>query len=147
MDSRICRRCKEEKPRSEFRGRNFQCIECLRDKQTIYRQENRKELRKKAKNSRESYAAADSLYENKIKLMHRYGLTVSEFNEILSKQGNVCAICGSNNWGTNGNNRPVIDHCHDSNVIRGFLCVTCNAMLGSAKNSPKILRLAADYLE
>lgn len=39
------------------------------------------------------------------------------------------------------------DHCHKSQKFRGWLCHTCNAALGFANDSPKLLRKMADYLE
>lgn len=40
-----------------------------------------------------------------------------------------------------------VDHCHKTNKIRGLLCSSCNFMIGLSKDSPIILRKAADYLE
>lgn len=42
--------------------------------------------------------------------------------------------------------RICFDHCHKSNKFRGWLCLQCNAVLGHANDSPKLLRRLADYL-
>ncbi len=40
-----------------------------------------------------------------------------------------------------------LDHCHATGAKRGWLCNNCNVMLGNAKDSPAILRKAAEYLD
>jgi hypothetical protein len=39
------------------------------------------------------------------------------------------------------------DHCHKNKHFRGWLCFGCNAALGGVKDSSKILRKLADYLD
>jgi hypothetical protein len=39
----------------------------------------------------------------------------------------------------------VVDHCHDTGLVRGILCFKCNK--GSYDENPKLLRAAADYFE
>lgn len=40
-----------------------------------------------------------------------------------------------------------LDHCHKSNLFRGWLCTRCNVALGMAKDDPEILLLLIKYLE
>ena len=73
-------------------------------------------------------------------LMRRYGIGADEFDELVRKQGGVCAICG----------RPDpehVDHDHDTGAVRGILCFNCNGGLGQFRDSVDALRAAADYLE
>ena len=73
-----------------------------------------------------------------------YGITVEEYNARLEAQGGVCAICGS----PPGVRRLAVDHDHHTGAIRGLLCSgTCNPALGYLRDSPKLLRRAAEYLE
>lgn len=51
-----------------------------------------------------------------------------------------CVICGLE---TN----VVVDHDHSTGQVRGGLCSNCNLGLGHFKDNPKVLRLAALYLE
>ncbi len=51
-----------------------------------------------------------------------------------------CQICGSLE-------KVVVDHCHDTEQFRGFLCQPCNVSLGFMKESPDNLRKLADYAE
>lgn len=54
-----------------------------------------------------------------------------------------CAICG----GRDKNRHLAIDHCHDTGLIRGLLCMGCNTALGRFKDDPVLLRKAIVYLE
>jgi hypothetical protein len=75
-------------------------------------------------------------------LVKAYGITLVQYNQMFENQGNKCAICcvaESKKWAT--------DHCHTTGVIRGILCNHCNLMIGHAKESSSILKLAAQYVE
>jgi hypothetical protein len=75
-----------------------------------------------------------------IKLRSKYGMTVDAFNAMRAMQEDSCAICLSKET-------LVVDHCHLTGVVRGLLCSRCNLMIGQAKDSTTVLRLAADYLQ
>lgn len=51
-----------------------------------------------------------------------------------------CEVCGSDK-------RICFDHCHATGLFRGWICNTCNSLLGIAKDSPALLRSLAEYLE
>jgi hypothetical protein len=51
-----------------------------------------------------------------------------------------CQICRSRV-------RLVVDHCHETRIIRGGLCNNCNTGLGMFRENPGLLRNAATYLE
>lgn len=77
-------------------------------------------------------------------LRYRYGIEAQQKNDMIFKQNNVCAICQEpfkNKQDTN------VDHCHTTKKLRGVLCRLCNTALGKFKDSPKLLRFAALYLE
>ena len=74
-----------------------------------------------------------------------YGLTSAEFDAMLAGQGGVCAICGTAEWPGRAN-APHVDHCHESNQIRGILCHDCNIGLGNFKDDPTRLMAAVAYL-
>lgn len=79
-------------------------------------------------------------------LRRKYGLSIAEVEEMLARQGGVCAICGSAGPDSRGF-RPHIDHCHKSGKVRGVLCGRCNAGLGSFCDNTATLRAAIAYLE
>ena len=81
----------------------------------------------------------------KANLKFQFGLSLEQYNEMLSEQKECCAICGrhQSEWKI-----PLcVDHDHTTNEIRGLLCRLCNTALGSFRDSPAVLRKAISYLE
>lgn len=54
-----------------------------------------------------------------------------------------CELCGE----PFGMSRSRLDHCHDSNLFRGWLCSRCNTGLGSFGDTADGIRAALRYLE
>ena len=77
-------------------------------------------------------------------LQKKYGITLAEYTVMLAAQGGVCWICKGPPNG--GHDRFVVDHCHDSNAVRGMLCARCNRVLGMVEENPDILNALIDYL-
>lgn len=74
-----------------------------------------------------------------------YGMTIEQFEEMLTSQGGVCAICKGDS--SNGKYRNLhVDHCHDTGKIRGILCNRCNSVLGYVEENIETLFNAANYL-
>jgi len=84
-------------------------------------------------------------------LRSKYDLTLDEYNKLLAKQNGVCALCGSKENAIEkyhkGIKRLAVDHCHETNKIRGLLCSSCNIGIGNLKHNPELLRKAAIYCE
>ncbi len=59
---------------------------------------------------------------------------------ISLKPGDSCKICGSTK-------NLSIDHCHDTNFVRGVLCKNCNMGIAMFQDSQDLLAKAIDYLE
>lgn len=78
-----------------------------------------------------------------ISQLRRYGLTPERYSELLEMQGGRCAICLSEQT---VKRRMYVDHCHGSGKVRGLLCHQCNCVLGMAKDNPKTLAAAIEYL-
>lgn len=73
------------------------------------------------------------------------GMTPEQIDQIFESQGCVCAICKSADPGSkNGWN---LDHCHSTKRVRFILCAHCNRGLGAFRDSPELMRKAADVLE
>jgi hypothetical protein len=86
-------------------------------------------------------------------LRHFYGITVAEYNALLEKQGNKCAICETTDPGGRksgrggGANIFVVDHCHDTNKVRGILCHRCNRSIGVIGENVGTLHSMVEYLQ
>src|ERR1700744_2010860 len=100
MDTKLCTRCKETKPVSEFYvlkagscgrvndGRFPECKAC-----NIARA-----LAWNAANPEKVTANKARAHRNR-KLREKYGITPAEYDEMLAEQSGRCAICGSTDPG------------------------------------------------
>ena len=72
----------------------------------------------------------------------QYNISIDDLEELIEKSGGLCEICKRppNRW-------LVVDHCHNSEKVRGLLCESCNLAIGGFQDSPDRLRAAALYLE
>lgn len=79
-----------------------------------------------------------------------YGLSLDDYQALLRKQGNVCAVCGDDEPNAHGRTgkkfRLSVDHCHKTGAIRGLLCQRCNRAIGLLRDDPVLLRRAISYL-
>ncbi len=73
--------------------------------------------------------------------LSQYGLDKNQFDVMLEKQNGMCKMCSEKIV-----DRPVVDHCHATGLVRGILHSNCNVLLGMAKDSTGILLKAVDYL-
>lgn len=87
--------------------------------------------------------------DRKTRLRINYNLTIEQDGAMLEKQSGVCAICSKPETKTvNGNIVPLaVDHDHNTGVVRGLLCDSCNVGLGRFKDDPALLKAAIAYLQ
>lgn len=78
-------------------------------------------------------------------LQRTFGVTLDEYNRILSSQNGNCAICGIHN--TLSKKALCLDHCHYTGKIRGILCLSCNSGIGYFKDKVGLVYKALLYLE
>ena len=82
-------------------------------------------------------------------LRHRYGIDLPDYERILAEQGGVCAVCkqppSKHNTRAHWNGKLCVDHCHDSEKVRGLLCNDCNLAVGYGKTEA-VLLAAAEYV-
>lgn len=88
--------------------------------------------------------------KNKVKLAvadsalkAKYDINLEDYQVMLDQQGGCCLICRYKD----DRHRLHVDHNHATGEIRGLLCRNCNVSIGHMKDSPKLLRKLADYLE
>lgn len=75
-----------------------------------------------------------------------YGLSMSDYNNMLKDQDGKCAICGSSESKTLKTEYLDVDHCHKTGKNRGLLCSPCNFGLGSFQDDTNRLVKAIEYL-
>lgn len=137
---RVCPRCEEEKPLSDYHknrakanGRHSYCKACNAARAKVFSSSRRgKKLR--------------GDYQRAYALKKLYGLTIEQYNELLSRQNHRCAICERHQ--DEFKIRFAVDHIHSGEGwIRGLLCYTCNRHVVGRHTDPDLFRKAADYLD
>jgi hypothetical protein len=129
-------------------GEPVGCLHC------IARREQRRVTRLRDRRSRPESVRASNLWQ-------MYRIRVSDYEALLEAQDHRCASCGVHEDDVNrahvggvprqdGTPSPkpalVVDHCHQSGVIRALLCSPCNRVIGHAQDDPERLEAAARYL-
>lgn len=79
-------------------------------------------------------------------LQRVFKLSSDQFEAMVRDCNRRCPICKTP-FSTILRERPVVDHCHRTGLIRGVICGRCNLMVGHALDNPTILRAAARYLQ
>ena len=86
-------------------------------------------------------------------LRHSYGITLQEYNQMLTNQDSKCATCGTTEPGGRKSGRGggadvfVVDHCHKTGEVRGLLCHSCNRSMGLLGDNVSILSEMIKYLQ
>jgi len=75
-----------------------------------------------------------------------FKITPDQYQDMLESQEHSCMVCNLP-FGEDRINRPNIDHCHVTDMVRGLLCNNCNAGLGFFKDRVESLNNAIDYLK
>ena len=157
---KVCARCKLPKEKfhtdaSKPDGLTTVCADCRNASARRNHEANREARnawqRAYAKTHREGYTkrAKDWRHKHLERMRDRYlrntyGLSEEEYQALLRKQDNKCAICRCE---LPPGVRFDVDHAHDTNAVRGLLCRTCNVGIGALKDDPQLLRSAVGYLE
>ncbi len=126
------------------------CIDCERSHPVQHMSRSHRNLCKPCARSRIRKWSAENpeRYQEQVRRSHlrlKYGMTLEEYDEMLSSQGGVCAICQGQAQDSRGF-KPHVDHCHRTGRVRGILCGRCNKALGQFKDDPKLIRSALAYL-
>lgn len=79
------------------------------------------------------------------RLLKLYGLTQADWDALVRKQRDRCAICQTDRPGGRGE-RWHIDHDHVTGQVRGLLCHRCNMGVGFFLDDPEIIKAAARYV-
>lgn len=74
--------------------------------------------------------------------LRQFGLTVEQYEVMVSEQNGLCYICHSEPTRT----RLSVDHNHQTSKVRKLLCDKCNMAMGLVNESPETLQRMIDYL-
>lgn len=148
-----CTKCKELKSKINFckrkaskDGLNLWCKTCHVDNNATWQKLNPNKV-KKSRNTH-YYKYPEKVHNKELK--YKYGITVDEYNIMLSNQNNKCKICNNEELtkGRSGKVRKMaVDHCHKTNKVRGLLCAKCNQGIGLLNDDIEVLKQAIKYLE
>jgi hypothetical protein len=139
METKVCNTCHTEKNISEFyfsnkkKGYRFsECRPCADVRTKRYYTLNEAEKKRRRESAKE-WARANpekiKVFSRKTRLKREYGLTLDQYQQMVSSQSGRCAICSTDKPGWRWPEWH-IDHCHASGRIRGLLCHACNRNLG-----------------
>lgn len=144
--TKICKTCKVEKPLTDFykdksfkSGYRANCKICKDVSTYAWRAANKEKYNE---NMRSMRANNKDMFKN-IDLKRTYGITLEDYNRMLTEQDNKCKICGKTNTSTK--RTLAVDHCHETGQIRGLLCYGCNRALHSLETKD-LLCSATAYL-
>ena len=85
-------------------------------------------------------------YHRAYHLKKKYNITAEDFKKLKDKQDGECAICGATQGSSQCKDVLFIDHCHETDKIRGLLCSDCNLALGLLRDNISLLDKAKEYL-
>lgn len=77
-------------------------------------------------------------------LLKKFGITLEQYLELAEKQNHQCAICLVPQEDLT--KLLAVDHCHNTQKIRGLLCFKCNVGLGYFRDSPENIQRALEYI-
>jgi hypothetical protein len=155
----ICKVCEKDLEPKKFgttrkvnaKGENVEykdstCMVCRR----------KKHLLKPGKRDVHRKGNSNWYYNNPLKAkeqrLRRYGITLSEYNDLREKQNYSCAVCKKHETEVAQGRAMVsdyalhVDHCHTTGKVRGLLCTNCNTILGKCYDTTEILQNAIKYL-
>lgn len=133
---KVCCQCKQQKPYLDYYkdkkskdGFAYCCKTCKKKQEKQYMQTDK--YKEKVRRTKWKQQGINITYE--------------QYLELFLKQNGSCAICGSTvNQFDKG---MCVDHCHNTNKVRGLLCTSCNRGIGSLKDNIQLLQNAISYLE
>jgi hypothetical protein len=146
-DSKRCNHCQKvlatdcfNKNRARPDGLQDYCRDCHKAHNAV----TYKKHRLKWKETRgEARRVSARKYWRKHNLRRKYGVTEQQADKATEAIGGLCEICGQHCL---TRKRLSVDHCHDTGIVRGLLCMKCNIGIGKFNDSVELLLSAIKYL-
>lgn len=159
---KYCSKCKETKPLSAYSksrirkdGLSLICKECSKKNHRLWYEKNKGKAVQQSTawrlKNRDRYRQWQKEYAKReaLKIMNtrlgKYGITLKDYDELLSLQNNACGCCGSKESG-NRTGRFCVDHDHLTGKVRGLLCTSCNLGIGMLGDDLHSLLNAINYI-
>ncbi len=153
MKSKKCSKCGKRrllkfynKKSSSKDGLGYTCKDCNKEYQSKYRGLHGAKSREYARLRR--IRLPDEYFKYSIRDL--YGMEPEDYQELLSDQKGLCAICGNKESARSRRDgkvkRLAVDHNHKTGNNRGLLCGKCNMALGSFGDNVDLLKSAIKYL-
>lgn len=144
VSEKRCPRCSQTKPIGEFGKRpngkpKGYCNGCMSGYDQSYAASS------EGREARRSARATWNTDNHEYFLQYRYGIGRVDYDRMVAEQDGKCAICRTDAPGSRNKVWPV-DHCHETNKVRGLLCHRCNMALGYFKDDPVRIAAALAYL-
>lgn len=140
--------CYFEKRRTERKERlgkfwhcdvgHHKCKICQKMADQKYRKDNWLKIKERKRLESKTPTAKFRLFKSSLKRL--YNITPEYYKTLLELQHNKCAICQKQK-------RLVVDHCHETKVVRGLLCFSCNTSLGQFGDNITGIKNVLSYLE
>lgn len=154
MQTKFCRKCSRVRPRTEFSvdvhkvdGIRTVCSQCTREfqqRQRDARGPRHREYDKEYNRAWRRTPRGRRLSKDK-SLRNNYGMTLEQYEQMLTSQDNSCATCKTKDPG--GPHKIFqVDHDHETGAIRGLLCYRCNHGISCFRESVEIIEAVVDYL-
>src|ERR1700680_779912 len=122
-----------------------ECVECcsIKEKKRRVDPAYKKRMRSYFKKWRKTKTGKRAITHFHLKRL--YGLTIKDFEEMVERQFNCCAVCGKNGVDEK-HGRLSVDHDHKTGKIRELLCDNCNGGIGKFQDNQSLLFKAIIYL-
>jgi len=156
-----CRKCGGDKPLSEFyrqKGRRDgyrnDCKACFSARSKQWYLRNREHAiaqvqawqranPERVKATRKAARSRRRPIDRDARLRRVFGLSSEQYEAMLAEQGGGCALCRR----TPPPGRSLhVDHHHESGVVRGLLCFSCNAAMGQLREDKLLIADSIVYL-
>lgn len=151
LTEKTCTKCKQVLPIESFSMRPYRgesrrrstCKKCNSIEVSTARKNWTPEQRAARKKNKKRWEQENSDKTRRVAFRtfwRKRGFNPDEIESMYANKPESCQICGEKT-------SLVLDHCHKTNALRGWLCERCNKGIGLMRDSREILQAAIRYLD